>query len=75
MEVLERVDNEKGKLRAKLESAVERAKEVCERVEKKTITAAKATDKTVRAHPYEAIGIAFGMGLLVGLLVMRRRRD
>ena len=74
MEILERLENGKGKLRAKLDSAIEKAKGVCDRMEEKTITAAKATDKTVRNHPYEAIGIAFGVGLLIGLLVMRSRR-
>ena len=42
--------------------AVEKAKAMYERLEEKTIEAAKATDKTIRAHPYEAIGIAFGVG-------------
>ena len=30
-----------------------------------TVAAAKATDKAVREHPYQAIGIAFGVGLLI----------
>jgi ElaB/YqjD/DUF883 family membrane-anchored ribosome-binding protein len=29
-------------------------------------------DRTVRAHPYEAIGIAFGVGILLGALLRRR---
>jgi ElaB/YqjD/DUF883 family membrane-anchored ribosome-binding protein len=67
--------NEKGQLRAKLEAATERAKEVYKRLEEKTVTAAKATDTAVHNHPYQAIGIAFGVGLLVGVLIMRRNSD
>jgi ElaB/YqjD/DUF883 family membrane-anchored ribosome-binding protein len=68
-------DNEKTNIRAKLESAIEKAKDICERLEEKTVAAAKTTDKAVRTHPYQAIGIAFGVGLLVGVLARRGRRD
>jgi len=44
-------------------------------LEEKTAAAAKAADKIVREHPYQAIGIAFGVGLLTGVPVMRSRRD
>ena len=30
------------------------------------------TDHNVREHPYESIGIAFGLGLLIGVLVTRK---
>ena len=75
MEATERKDNEKHELRPKLEAATEKAKEVCKRLQEETVSAAKATDKAVREHPYQAIGIAFGVGLLVGVLAMRCRRD
>jgi ElaB/YqjD/DUF883 family membrane-anchored ribosome-binding protein len=68
-------DESSHALRAKLEAAVEKAKAAYERVEEKTVAAAKATDKTVREHPYPAIGIAFGLGLLVGVLAVQSRRD
>ena len=68
-------DNEKTNIRAKLESAIEKAKDACERLEEKTVAAAKTADKAVRTHPYQAMGIAFGMGLLVGVLATRSRRD
>ena len=67
-------DNEKTNIRAKLESAIEKAKGTCERLEEKTVAAAKTADKAVRTHPYQAVGIAFGLGLLVGVLAMRSRR-
>ena len=59
-------------LRGRLASTLESAKAAYQRLEDGTVAAARATDKTIRAHPYESIGIAFGIGLLVGVLVARR---
>jgi ElaB/YqjD/DUF883 family membrane-anchored ribosome-binding protein len=75
METLETRENEKSELRAKLENAVEKAREACVRLEEKTAAAAKAADKAVHDHPYPAMGIAFGVGLLIGVLVARSGRD
>jgi len=74
--LLRTLANETGEkavaLRAKLTAAVESAKVTYHRLEEKAIAGAKATDKTIRAHPYESIGVAFGVGLLVGVLVTRK---
>ena len=75
MEAIETAGSDKNELRAKLDSAVESAKAVCQRLEEKTVQAAKATDTAVREHPYQAIGIAFGLGVLVGVLAARSRHD
>ena len=75
MKLAERENTDQTNLRAKLEAATEKAKEVCKRLQEQTVAAAKATDQAVREHPYQAIGIGFGPGLLVGVLVMRSRRD
>ena len=64
----ERVSEVRGRLAAALESA----RATCQRLEQQTIAAAKATDRTVREHPYESIAIALGWGLLVGVLVARK---
>ena len=61
-----------SEVRKRLATALESAKATCQRVEEKTIAVAKATDRTIREHPYESIGIAFGLGLLVGVLVARK---
>ena len=61
-----------AEVRTRLAAALESAKGTCHRLEEKTLAAAKATDRTIREHPYESIGIAFGAGLLVGVLVARR---
>ena len=73
MEATEHGDNEKRALRAKLEAATEKAKEVCERLQQQTVAAAKATDKVVHEHPYQAIGLAFGLGVLLGIVATRCR--
>lgn len=59
-------------LRSRLAKALESAKATCERLQDKTVEAAKATDHVIREHPYESIGVAFGVGLLIGVLVARR---
>jgi ElaB/YqjD/DUF883 family membrane-anchored ribosome-binding protein len=73
MEATEHGDNEKHELRAKLEAATEKAKEVCKRLQEETIAAAEATDKAVHEHPYQAVGTAFGVGILIGVLATRCR--
>ena len=50
----------------------ESAKDTCHRLEEKTIAAAKATDRTIREHPYESLVVVFCVGLLVGVLVTRK---
>ena len=70
-----RVENEKGQMRETLESLLENAKDVCENLQDQTAAAARATDRTVREHPYQAVGVAFGVGILIGFLVARSRRD
>jgi ElaB/YqjD/DUF883 family membrane-anchored ribosome-binding protein len=61
--------------RNRLKSAFEATGETCARIKAKAIEGAKATDKAIRANPYQAIGIAFGVGALVGFLMSRRSRD
>ncbi len=68
---------EKAKeLRARLSSALERARATYADLQAQTVASAKAaaktTDTAIRNHPYQALGIAFGVGLLVGVLVARR---
>jgi len=32
------------------------------------IAGAKSADRVIREHPYQSVGIAFGFGLLIGVL-------
>ncbi len=75
MEATPRTNTEQDELRSRLTASIEKAKEMCARLQEQTVAAAKVTDKTVREHPYESLGVAFGIGMLIGLLVARRGRD
>lgn len=59
-------------MRERLNEAMESAKRACHRLEEKAIEGAKAADRTIREHPYQSIGVAFGLGLLIGVLVTRK---
>ena len=59
-------------LRGRLSSTLESCKATYRRIEEKTVAGAKVADKTIREHPYESIGVAFGVGMLIGVLVSRR---
>lgn len=61
-----------NELRGRLAATVESAKASYRRLEEKMASAAKAADQTIREHPYETAGVAFGVGLLIGVLVSRR---
>jgi ElaB/YqjD/DUF883 family membrane-anchored ribosome-binding protein len=58
--------------RVKLAATLESAKASCKKLEEKTLATAKAADRVIRDHPYHSVGVAFGVGLLVGVLVNRR---
>jgi ElaB/YqjD/DUF883 family membrane-anchored ribosome-binding protein len=53
-----------------------RAKDELQRLEETALDnaryAAKVTDRAVHEHPYAAMGVAAGVGLLLGLLIARR---
>jgi ElaB/YqjD/DUF883 family membrane-anchored ribosome-binding protein len=59
-------------LRDRLGKTIESAKDACRRLEEKAVQGAKATDKVIRDHPYPSIGVAFGLGVLIGVLVTRK---
>ena len=61
-----------GDLRDRLSGALESAKATCRRIEARAVASARYADETIREHPYESIGVAFGVGLLIGVLVARR---
>ncbi len=69
------VSDKANEARERLRAAVERARTVCTEVEERTVATARAaahqTDAVVRSHPYESIGVAFCVGVVVGLLVTR----
>jgi ElaB/YqjD/DUF883 family membrane-anchored ribosome-binding protein len=69
--------SEKAKeARSRVAAALERAKVTCVHLQEQTVATAKAAakkaDTVIRDHPYESIGVAFGVGLLIGVLVTRK---
>jgi ElaB/YqjD/DUF883 family membrane-anchored ribosome-binding protein len=67
---LENEYTEQGKAAAgRLTQALDTAKS---RVQESTVAGAKATDRAIREHPYESLGVAFGLGVLIGVLIARR---
>ena len=61
-----------GEARKRLAAALESAKEIAVRVRDKAVEGAKAADQAVREHPYQAVGVALGIGAIIGYLVARR---
>jgi len=62
-------------LRQQIGKAMDSARRTCERTEEKVRRGIKATDELVREKPYQSIGLAFGVGLIIGALTMWRRKD
>lgn len=65
-----------GAAREKFEDSVQRAKmrlaEVEDALLDKGKQAARATDEYVHDNPWKAVGIAAGVGLIIGMLISRR---
>jgi ElaB/YqjD/DUF883 family membrane-anchored ribosome-binding protein len=63
-------------LRKRLASALESAKDTAADLEARALDSvkegARQTDRVIRDHPYESLAIAFGVGLLLGVVITRR---
>ena len=70
------VSEKAAEARKRVAAALERAKATCADFGNDSLesarVAAKRTDETIRSHPYESIGIALGVGILIGALWQRR---
>lgn len=58
-------------LRERLEAAQERLASFYQAAREKLSRGTKYTDETIRANPYQAIGVAVGVGVLAGVLLGR----
>jgi ElaB/YqjD/DUF883 family membrane-anchored ribosome-binding protein len=61
-------------LRERFSAAQEKFSEVYDNAKEKVVAGAKYTDTAIRENPYQAVAIAAGVGLLVGILVGRRTK-
>jgi ElaB/YqjD/DUF883 family membrane-anchored ribosome-binding protein len=55
----------------RLAAALKVAKETHQKLQQQVMSGAKATDRVIRDHPYESLGLAFGVGILLGMLARR----
>jgi ElaB/YqjD/DUF883 family membrane-anchored ribosome-binding protein len=60
------------RLTARVQAASERLRALEDAAVQRTKAVARATDDYVHEHPWQSIGIAAGVGFLIGLLVGRR---
>ena len=58
--------------RKRLMAALEKGKETWNNVQERAVAGAKAADQVIRDHPYQAVGTALGIGVLIGFLLSRR---
>ena len=68
----EKIANLRARIQERLRDAKVRLADAEELLVEKTKAAARATDDYVHESPWTAVGIAAGVGLLVGLLIGRR---
>ena len=63
-------------VRARAKASVDRAKARLSKIQKKTSDqarqAAESADEYVHKNPWQAVGMAAGLGLLLGILINRR---
>jgi ElaB/YqjD/DUF883 family membrane-anchored ribosome-binding protein len=71
------VSEKAGAARARLIATLERARKSRHTLSQATAetvrVAARKADTAIRVHPYESIGTAFGIGLLIGVLLVGNR--
>lgn len=58
--------------RERLAAALEVAKDTQRRLQERAVSSAQATNQMVHEHPYGSVGIAFGVGILLGIFASRR---
>jgi ElaB/YqjD/DUF883 family membrane-anchored ribosome-binding protein len=59
-------------LRTRLSETLETARETCHKLEAKTQQSLEAADHVIRGHPYQSIGIALALGVVIGAVVARK---
>jgi ElaB/YqjD/DUF883 family membrane-anchored ribosome-binding protein len=67
-----RIPGNTGTQTAPSEQQMEEIQNVLKRAQDLATEKAKEVDRAVHQYPYQSIGIAFGIGILVGILASRR---
>jgi ElaB/YqjD/DUF883 family membrane-anchored ribosome-binding protein len=61
-----------GEVRHRLQGALDSAHAAMGQVEEKAVACAQLTKRTMREHVFESVGVALGIGLLLGIALRRR---
>lgn len=65
--------SERGKAaRERLAAALEVAKETRRKLQERATAGLEAGDQLIREYPYQSLGVAFGVGMLLGLVLNRK---
>jgi ElaB/YqjD/DUF883 family membrane-anchored ribosome-binding protein len=65
-------ENLAAKTKTDLQRAFERLKDRCQRLKEEADTGLSKADRLVREHPYPSIGVAFGIGVLLGIWIQKK---
>jgi ElaB/YqjD/DUF883 family membrane-anchored ribosome-binding protein len=68
----EKMEAARAKIRESLDSAKARVRDAEQRARQHGEAAVHATEDYAKQHPWQALGIAAGVGLIVGVLLARR---
>ena len=68
-----KTDEMMGRARAAGAAAWDKVNDVYDTAREKAVRGARVADQTIREKPYHALGVAFGVGLILGLLLKRSR--
>ena len=68
----ERMTELRERMQENLRNARHKLADAEDAIKAKTREVAKATDHYVHEHPWKSIGIAAGVGLVIGMLISRR---
>jgi ElaB/YqjD/DUF883 family membrane-anchored ribosome-binding protein len=66
------VDETVAELRERLQEKLDQLKSTYQETEERVVSTAAAADQAIRHKPYQSIGIAVGVGFVLGLLLRRK---
>ncbi len=59
--------------RQELMTALQRLKARAQQVRQRAVASARATDRLIRDNPYRSLAVVFGLGMVAGIIVNRRK--
>ena len=57
---------------ATTEKLIAELKAIVQKAQQTAVERAKAADRLIRDHPYQTLGLVFGLGVLIGVLARRK---